>query len=90
MSIEFKIIQEGDGFGLGGFGGIEEPFGSIGDSYDITLPDTTTLIPKSSKGAVILGEGNLFVISAGTIDLNQSHIDSRGSVLKSKRTLIFE
>jgi len=41
----FNKVQEGLGYGLGGFGGIDEPFGSVGDEI-VTIvgpPDKPTL-----------------------------------------------
>ena len=34
-TLEILLTEEGDGFGLGGFGGIDEPFGSPGSSLEV-------------------------------------------------------
>jgi len=90
-SIPVRTI-EGTGFGLGGFGGIDESFGSVGSDFVVIREPVTILRPKPRKGAVILGSKDaVYETRSGVVALARtSHIDSSGITSVSNRKLIFE
>ena len=82
---------EGEGFGLGGFGGLDEPFGSIGFEMSFgPLPPPLTL-GKPSKGAsIVSGKNSVFLTNSGVIVLGRaSNVTTSGAVCSSNRNLVF-
>jgi len=81
--------QVGEGFGIGGFGGIDEQFGSVGSEFFISESEKAIVITNERTGGVILGE--IYQMQSGVISFDRTdHVDSSGIILKSNRNLIFE
>ncbi len=68
---DILTVPEGDGFGLGGFGGKNEPFGSVGlQPADLSKP--FSIIPPERRAATIIGGDGTFVMTAGVIMLGRT------------------
>jgi len=92
---ELLAALEGEGFGLGGFGGTDEPFGTLGVSTSGTLIpviEPFTIIPGPRKAPSIGDKTNsVYDTQSGLVYLSRtSNVDSAGPYLKPLRKLIFE
>jgi len=95
-----KNIIEGTGFGDGGFGGLDEPFGGVGFDVELITPPEPTkdiLFPPPRRGAVMLGgsvtgkEAAIILIESGVIKLGRTaNVDTTGDTPKATRVLKFE
>lgn len=82
-------VEEGDGFGLGGFGGIDEPFGSVGTDGSVSpISIDRPTLPTPSRGAVLLAGDNLGVESSMFVDTGSGIVNvGRGSTIDTRRVI---